>query len=58
MDLNLPPYIPPQANTACKKPTHTQHLTQSQYMPLYMAHPYYSRAAPQPPPERPYPNKC
>ena len=33
MNLNRPPYNPPQANTAYINPTHIQHLTQSQYMP-------------------------
>ena len=46
MNLNLAPYNPPQANTASINPTHIQHITQSQYMPSYMAHLYV-----------PYPNK-
>ena len=45
MNLNLPPYNPPQAKTASINPTHIQHLTQSQFMPSYMAHPYQISAS-------------
>ena len=46
MNLNIPPYNPHQAKTASLNPTHIQHLTQSQYMPSYMAHPYQDSSYP------------